>query len=483
LRRSFGMDERLLFSGYDEAAACLRDRRLEMVDLKYCDLWGRWHHVTLPAARFTPALLEKGVGFDGSSVGFKTVSRGDMVMLPDLATAFVDPFCEVPTLSFICATLEADTRRPFPYDPRNIVRRAAEQLAATGIADRSVWAPEFEFYLFDGVAYENGVNVASYRVESAEGDWQSRELGSGYAIRRHGGYHAIPPQDHLMAARNRIAQHLGAVGVEVKYHHHEVGGPGQCEIEIPLLPPLAAADAVMVVKYVARMTAAAMGMTATFMPKPLFAEAGSGMHFHQQLWKGERNVCYDAKGYGCASEAARHYIAGLLSHGAAVMAFTNPTTNSYRRLVPGFEAPVSAIFSLGNRSAAVRIPTYANRPENARFEFRTPDGTANPYLAIAAQLMAGIDGMRRRLDPGTLGFGPVDDDIFAWPAERRAQIQALPTSLGAALDGLARDREFLLAGDVFSPDLIERWITKKRDEEREVSARPHPYEVELYYDL
>jgi glutamine synthetase len=231
------------------------------------------------------------------------------------------------------------------------------------------------------------------------------------------------------------------------------------------------------------MTAAAMGMTATFMPKPLFAEAGSGMHFHQQLWKGERNVCYDAKGYGCASAVARHYIAGLLAHGAAVMAFTNPSTNSYRRLVPGFEAPVSAIFSLGNRSAAVRIPTYANRPENARFEFRPPDGTANPYLAIAAQLMAGIDGMRRKLDPEALGFGPVDDDIFAWPAERRAKVQALPTSLAAAMDGLDRDREFLLAGDVFSRDLIDRWIAQKRQEEAAVSSRPHPFEIELYYDL
>ncbi len=477
------MDGRLAFQGYDDVAAYLGGRGVEMVDLKYCDLWGRWHHVTLPAARVSPALLEKGVGFDGSSVGYKAVSRGDMVMLPDLGSAFADPFCGVPTLSFVCATLEADTRRPFPYDPRNIVGRAAAQLAATDIADRSLWGPEFEFYLFDGVAVENGVNVASYRVESAEGDWRRRELGSGYAIPPHGGYHAIPPHDHLIEARNRIALHLGAMGVEVKYHHHEVGGPGQCEIEIPLLPPLAAADTVMLVKYVARMTAAALGLSATFMPKPLFAEAGSGMHFHQQLWKGERNVCYDPHGYGCASDAARHYIAGLLSHGAAVMAFTNPTTNSYRRLVPGFEAPVSAIYSLGNRSAAVRIPTYANRPDNARFEFRPPDGTANPYLAIAAQLMAGIDGLRRRLDPAALGFGPVDDDIFAWPAEQRARIQALPASLGAALDALERDQDFLLAGGVFSADLLERWIARKREEELQVGGRPHPYEIQLYYDL
>ncbi len=472
-----------MFRDFDEASAFVRDRGVAMVDLKYSDLWGRWHHVTLPAPRFTPALMERGVGFDGSSVGFKAVSCGDMVMRPDLGTGFVDPFHEAPTLSFICQTLEADTRQPFPYDPRNILARATAHLAATGIADRSLWGPEFEFYLFDRVAFENGVNTASYRVESAEGEWRARELGDGCTLARHGGYHAIPPGDHVMAARTRIVMHLGGMGVEVKYHHHEVGGPGQCEIETPLLPPLVAADTAMLVKYVARMTAAAMGMTATFMPKPLFAEAGSGMHCHQQLWKGERNVCYDARGYGCSSEVARQYIAGLLTHGGAVMAFTNPTTNSYRRLVPGFEAPVSAVFSRGNRSAAVRIPTYANRPENARFEFRPPDATANPYLAIAAQLMAGIDGMTRKLDPGALGFGPVDDDIFAWPAERRAKIQALPASLGCAMDALERDAEFLLAGDVFSRDLIERWIVKKREEERCVSSRPHPYEMEMYYDL
>jgi glutamine synthetase len=476
------MDQRMAIRTFDDAAAYVRDRRVAMVDLKYCDLWGRWHHVTLPVARFTPSLMDKGVGFDGSSVGFKSVSRGDMVMVPDLGSAFMDPFCDVPTLSFICSTLEADTRQPFPYDPRNLTRNAETLLSATGIADRSLWGPEFEFYLFDGVAYENGVHVASYRLESTEGDWKSRELGSGYTIPRHGGYHAIPPHDHLMGVRTRIAMHLGDIGVEVKYHHHEVGGPGQCEIEIPLLPALAAADATMLVKYVARMTAAAAGMTATFMPKPLYAEAGSGMHFHQQLWKGDRNVCYDPQGYGCSSATARHYIAGLLAHGGAVMAFTNPSTNSYRRLVPGFEAPVSAVFSVGNRNAAVRIPSYANRPENARFEFRPPDAMSNPYLAIAAQLMAGIDGMRRRLDPTELGFGPVDDDISSLPAERRAKIQALPTSLGAALDALDRDCEFLLAGDVFSIDLLERWIGKKRDEEREVASRPHPYEVELYYD-
>jgi len=473
----------MIFRSFEEAAAYVRDHGIAMVDLKFCDLWGRWHHVTLPSQRFTASLMEKGVGFDGSSVGFKSVSSGDMVLQPDLEAAFDDPFFEVPTLSFICRTLEADTRRPFPFDPRNISRRAEAYLKATGIADRSVWGPEFEFYLFDAVSFENRMNTASYRVESSEGDWHSAELGSGYTVPPHGGYHAIPPHDHLHNARTRIAMHLDAMGVEVKYHHHEVGGPGQCEIEIPLLPLAQATDAILLVKYVVRMTAIGMGLTATFLPKPLHGEAGSGMHFHQCLWKGATNVFFDAEGYGCASETARQYIAGVLAHGGAVMAWTNASTNSYRRLVPGYEAPISAVYSLGNRSAAIRIPKYANRPENSRFEFRPPDATGNPYLTVAAQLMAGVDGVKRKMDPTALGFGPVDDDIFSWPAEKRAAIKALPTSLGRAIDALEADRAFLLEGDVFDEDLIERWIAGKRQEERDVLDRPHPYEVALYYDL
>ena len=472
-----------MFSSFDEVRAYLTSRSIEMVDLKFCDLWGRWHHVTVPEARFDEKLIAEGVAFDGSSVGFKTISAGDMVLVPDLGTGFVDPFWEDPTLSFVCTTLEADTRQLFPYDPRTIARRAEEHLAATGIADSSHWGPEFEFYVFDGVSYENGMNVASYEVQSIEADWKSSELGSGYSIPKHGGYHAIPPADHLFNIRSRISKHLQAMGVDVKYHHHEVGGPGQCEIEIPILPMLRAADAVLLVKYVTRMTALEAKMTATFMPKPLFAEAGSGMHFHQLLHKGGRNVCHDPAGYGTMSALARSYIAGLLLHGGAVMALTNPSTNSYRRLVPGYEAPVSAIYSLGNRSAAIRIPKYANTEESARFEFRPPDATANPYLAMAAQLMAGIDGIKRKLDPTELGFGPVDEDIFSWPPEKRATIKSLPTSLDAAMDALEADHAFLLEGGVFSEDLIRRWIDKKRREEREVRNRPHPYEIEMYYDL
>jgi glutamine synthetase len=472
-----------MFQTLDEAVAFIRHKSVAMVDLKFCDLWGRWRHVTLPAARFNPGLLESGVGFDGSSLGLSAVKSGDLVLVPELGTAFLDPFWDVPTISFLCATLEADTHQPYRHDPRMLATRAEEFLRTSGVGEASLWGPEFEFYLFDGVSYENAMNVAAYRVESREADWKSHELGGGYTIPRHGGYHAIPPQDHLHNARTKISLNLEAMGVPVKYHHHEVGGPGQCEIETRLLPMVRAADVTLLAKYVARMTAQEMGMTATFMPKPLYGEAGSGMHFHQQIWKGEANAFYDAAGYGCLSETARFYIGGLLAHGAAVMALTNPSTNSYRRLVPGYEAPVSAIFSLGNRSAAIRIPKYANRPESARMEFRPPDATCNPYLAIAAQLMAGIDGVRRRTDPTSLGFGPYDEDVFSWPAEKRGQIKALPTSLDEALDALERDHEFLLEGDVFSREMIERWIKRKRAEERSVRDRPHPYEIELYYDL
>jgi glutamine synthetase len=472
-----------MFSSVEQAASFIDEHDIRMVDLRYCDLWGRWRHVTLPAGHFTPDLTERGVGFDGSSVGFASISAGDMVLLPELATGFVDPFGETPTLAFICSAADANRRTAVPLDPRSVATRAEEYLRSSGIADTSLWGPEFEFYLFDGVAYENGMNVASYRVESPEGKWRSHQLGSGYSIPLHGGYQAIPPHDHLADARTRITLHLQAMGVEIKYHHHEVGGPGQCEIETPMLPLLRAGDVTMMVKYVARMAASRLGMTATFMPKPLYGEAGSGMHFHLQLLRAGANLCWDERGYGHSSPLARSCIAGLLQHGGAVMAFTSPSTNSYRRLVPGFEAPIMAIFSVGNRSAAVRIPGYANRPETARFEFRPPDATANPYLALAAMLMAAVDGVRRGLDPTALGFGPVDEDVFAWPAERRASIHALPTSLDEAVDALEADHEFLLAGGVFTSELLERWIARKRQESGEVRDRPHPYEVELYYDL
>ena len=473
----------LQFENLTDVQTFVRDRRIQMVDLRFCGLWGQWHHVSLPAARLGPTVLERGIGFDGSALGIKSVKAGDMTLVPDLGAGFVDPWAAVPTLAFICQAFEAGTREPSPYDPRLVTRRAEEVLAGSGIADRSMWGPEFEFYLFDSVAVENSLHVASYRIESAEGAWRRAQPGSGYVIPIHGGYHAAPPFDRLHDARTRITLALEAMGIEVKYHHHEVGGPGQCEIEIPLLPALRAADAVMLVKYAVRMTALELGLTATFLPKPLHGEAGSGMHYHQCLWRGDTNAFHAADGYAHLSDAARQYIAGLLTNGPAVMGLTNPTTNSYRRLVPGFEAPVSAFFSLANRSAAVRIPKYADRPESTRMEFRPPDAMGNPYFSIAAQLLAGLDGIRRRLDPTALGFGPVDDDIFAWTPERRAQVRALPTSLGEALCALERDREFLTAHGVFTDEVLDRWIAKRRAEERDVQVRPHPYEIELYYGM
>ena len=471
----------LQFADLSAVRAYIEEHRIQMVDLRFCGLWGQWHHVSLPAARLGATVLERGVGFDGSALGIKSVKAGDMTLVPDLTAAFLDPWTDAPTLAFICLAYEAGTREPSAYDPRLILRRAEQVLADSGVADRSAWGPEFEFYLFDSIAIENTTHVASYRVESAEGSWRRAEPGSGYVLPAHGGYHAAPPFDRLDGARTRITLALEAMGIEVKYHHHEVGGPGQCEIEIPLLPALQAADAVMLVKYVVRMVALELGLTATFLPKPLHGEAGSGMHFHQCLWKENTNVFHDPAGYAHFSAAGRQYIAGLLVHGAAVMGLTNPTTNSYRRLVPGFEAPVSAIFSLANRSAAIRIPKYADRAASTRMEFRPPDAMGNPYLSLAAQLLAGLDGIRRELDPSALGFGPVDDDIFAWPAERRVAIKALPTALGEALVALERDREFLTRGRAFTDEVLDRWIAKRRAEEREVQARPHPYEIELYY--
>lgn len=471
-----------MFSSFEDARNYVETQRIHMIDLKFADLWGRWHHITLAESEFTPSLMEDGVGFDGSSVGFKSVGSGDMVLVPDLTTGFVDPFCEAPTLSFICTTLEADTKAVFESDPRNIARRAEIYLSETGIADRSLWGPEFEFYVFDHVLYENEMNRAGYSVESCEAAWRSGMPGHGHYIAHAGGYHAIPPKDALHNQRTQMTLHMQAMGVPVRYHHHEVGGPGQCEIETSLMGLLHAGDATMIVKYVTHMTARQYEQTASFIPKPLYGEAGSGMHFHQHLFKGDQNLFYDPEGYGLLSETALHYVGGLLHHGPALLGFTNPSTNSYRRLVPGYEAPVNAFFSLGNRSAAVRIPKYCTRPDEVRIEFRPPDATCNVYLALAAQLLAGLDGIRQQIDPTEAGYGPIDADVFSWSDERRAAIKPLPNTLKEALDALEQDHDFLLAGGIFHDDLIERWISVKKEEYYQVRNRPHPYEIELHFD-
>jgi glutamine synthetase len=469
-----------MFDTLEQAQRFVAEREIAMIDLKFTDLVGRWHHLTIPTSQFTQSLLEEGVGFDGSAVGLKSVKAGDMVLVPDLTTGFLDPFWDMPTLSFICTTLEADTKDIFSNDPRNIATKAEEYLCQTGIADRSLWGPEFEFYIFEDVWYESGMERSGYAITSSQTDWGYG--GPGESIKLHQGYHAMPPQDAFYNLRAEMTLHLQEMGVEVKYHHHEVGGPGQCEIETPLMGLVEAGDVTMKVKYVTKMTAKAHGLTATFMPKPIYGEAGSGMHFHQHIFKGDKNVFYDAEGYGKLSKEGLSYIAGLLFHGPALIGLTNPSTNSFRRLVPGFEAPVNAFFSIGNRSAAVRIPRYANQPDTARIEFRPPDATCNIYLALAAQLLAGLDGIRLQIDPMNAGFGPIDADVFSWTDEQRAGIKPLPTSLKDALDSLASDQGFLLSGGVFEEDMIENWIASKLEEEAAVRTRPHPYEVKLYYN-
>jgi glutamine synthetase len=475
-----------VFEDITQVQQFVRDEQIVQIDLKFCDLDGRWHHVTMPAGRFDARLIEHGVGFDGSSVGFAALEAGDMAARPDLRTGFRDPFFDIPTLSFLCDIVEADTHQPSPLDPRGIARRTETFLRESGVATESFWLPELEFYIFDRVLYGSGVNYAAYRVDAREAYWNS-EGGEfqnyGFQIPPHGGYHAIPPSDSTHNLRSEMVQLLESLGVSVKYHHHEVGGPGQCEIELPLAPLTHTGDHVMLAKYVIRMVAYRQGKTAVFLPKPLYNEAGSGLHFHQTLRKDGQPVFYDPQGYAGLSPVALHYIAGLLSHGPALLALTNPSTNSFRRLVPGFEAPVCLFFSLGNRSAAIRVPKYATSPESKRFEFRSPDATCNPYLALAAQLLAGLDGIRREIDPGKEGFGPFDENIFDWPEERRRQVRALPTSLPEALQALQSDHEFLLQGGIFSERLIQRWVELRQKDYRDIAVRPHPYEMDLYFDL
>lgn len=472
-----------MFKSFAEAAEFVREHQIRAVDLKFSDIWGRWHHVTISAREFTPELMSEGVGFDGSSVGFKSVKSGDMVLVPDLSTGFLDPFWDSPTLAFICNIREADTKQLFFRDPREIARRAEKFLVDCGIADESVWGPEFEFYVFNKVEFHNGINTARYNFESIEANWNSSNGGHGFYNPVHGGYHASPPRDQLYNLRSEMVEVLEDIGIPVKYHHHEVGGPGQCEIETPLMGMLQAADISMLIKYVTKMVAFESGQSVTFLPKPLYGEAGSGMHFHQLLRKNGKNICFDQRGPNLLSQTALYYIGGLLTHAPAVIALTNPSTNSYRRLVPGYEAPVNCFFSSGNRSAAIRVPKYATEPEKVRFEFRPPDATCNPYLAEAAMLMAGIDGIQRKIDPTSAGFGPINEDIFSWTPEKRASIKGLPTSLEEALQALEKDHEFLLAGGVFDADFISDWVKAKRVEDLQVRTRPHPYEIELYYDL
>jgi len=457
-------------------------KEVEIVDLRFTDLLGTWQHGSMPARKVTEALFEEGIGFDGSSVrAFQEIHESDMVLVPDPKTAFVDELLGVPTLVLICDILQPVTRQPYTRDARNVAKKAEAYLQQSGIAAASYWGPEAEFFVFNSVRYGGGTNQAFYHVDSVEGWWNSGQEGSlGQQISPKRGYWSVPPTDTLHDVRSEIVLLLEKFGVEVEMHHHEVASAGQSEITMRYDMLTRMADNLMIYKYVVKGVARKNGLTATFMPKPLFEDNGSGMHVHTSLWKGEKNVFFDEAGYAQISDTAKYYIGGLLKHAPALLAFSAPTTNSYRRLVPGYEAPVIMAYSQRNRSACCRIPVFDQSPQTKRIEFRPPDASCNPYLCFAALLMAGLDGIQNQIDPGE----PMDKDLYDLPPEEAKTVEQLPGSLAAVLDTLEADHEFLLKGDVFTPDLIEAYIDYKRKVEVDsVRMRPHPHEFTLYYDI
>lgn len=459
-------------------------KKAKMLDLRFTDLPGIWQHFSMPIRQLTEEMFEEGVGFDGSSIrGFQEIHESDMLLFPDPTTAFIDPIFEEPTLVLICNVYDPITLQPYSRDPRYIAKKAEVYLKQTGIAEVSYWGPEAEFFVFDDVRYTSTPNTASYSIDSVEGWWQSaRELGPnlGAQIPPKRGYFPVPPTDTLQDLRTQMVLALESVGVPIEVHHHEVATAGQTEIDMQFDELLLMADKTMKFKYVIKNVARKYGRTVTFMPKPLFGDNGSGMHVHQSLWKGKTNVFFDEAGYAALSDTAKYYIGGLLKHAPALLAIVAPTTNSYRRLVPGFEAPVNLAYSQRNRSAACRIPVYSKSPKAKRIEFRPPDPSANPYLTFAALLMAGLDGVQNRIDPGE----PMDKDLYELPPEEMKNVKQVPGSLDAVLAALEADHEFLLKGDVFTPDVLEAWINYKRDVEVDpVRLRPHPYEFFLYYDV
>jgi glutamine synthetase len=460
-----------------EAVEWAGETSAAMVDLKFCDLLGTWQHMTLPVRALDESAFEEGLGFDGSSIrGWQGISESDMLLLPQAETAILDPATEVPTLSLVCEILDPLTREPYAKDPRRVARRAEEYLRATGIADTAYFGPECEFFVFDEVSYELGPNRSHYAVDSPEGYWNSGKPGLGYTSRPKEGYFPPAPHDTLHDLRTEMVLTLERLGIPCEFHHHEVASGGQCEIDLRFQSLTRMADQIMTYKYVVKNAARRYGKTATFMPKPIFGDNGSGMHCHQSLWLAGTPLMADKSGYAGLSQLARAYVGGLLAHAPALLAFCAPTTNSYRRLVPGYEAPVNLVYSQRNRSACIRIPMYSESPKAKRIEFRCPDPAANPYLAFSAMLMAGIDGIQRGLDPGA----PADYDLFE---HENAAIPQVPGSLAEALDALEADHEFLLEGGVFSKELIETWIAWKRENEVDVfRLRPHPAEFSLYYD-
>ena len=469
-----------------EAIALAREKDVHIVDLKFTDVPGMMQHFSMPIKELTEELFADGIGFDGSSIrGFQQIHESDMLLIPDPATALIDPACKVPTLSVICNIKDPVTLEPYTRDARYISQKAEQYLADSGIGDTAYFGPEAEFFIFDDLRYSsNEPNSCFYSVDSVEGSWNTgREEEGGnlaYKPRPKEGYFPVPPSDTLQDLRSEMMLKMIEAGVDVEVHHHEVATGGQNEIDLRFDTLSRTGDKLMLYKYIIKNMARDHGKVATFMPKPLFEDNGSGMHCHQSVWLKGKNVFYDANGYANLSQTALHYIGGLLRHLPALCAIIAPTTNSYKRLVPGFEAPVNIAYSQRNRSACVRIPRYFSSEKSTRVELRTPDPSCNPYLAFAAMLMAGLDGVQNKIDPG----GPMDRNLYDLSPEEAAEVAQIPDSLDKVLDTLEEDHEFLLAGDVFTDDLIEKYIEYKREEEVDaVRLRPHPHEFYLYHDI
>ncbi len=467
-----------------DVIARAQDEGVKVVDLRFVDLPGIWQHFSIPIEELTESAFEEGLGFDGSSIrGFQKIQESDMILVPDPSTAFMDPFTSEPTLVLICDVIDPLTRENYTRDPRFVARKAEQYLKSTGIADTAYFGPEAEFYILDEVRFDQNAHSAFYSIDSIEAIWNSgREENPnlGFKVRHKEGYFPVPPMDHFQDLRTEMLLTLRQVGVSAEVHHHEVGTAGQAEIDIRFDTLVNTADNLMKYKYVTKNVARRNGRTVTFMPKPIFGDNGSGMHTHISLWKGETNLFYDEHGYAGLSETAVFFIGGLLHHASSILAFAAPTTNSYRRLVPGYEAPINLIYSQRNRSACVRIPMYSTSPKAKRIEFRPPDPSCNPYLAFSAILMAGLDGIRNRIVPPE----PIDKDLYDLEPEEKKGIKNTPGSLAEVLVALENDHEYLLQGGVFTPDVIETWIAYKRERELEqVNLRPHPYEFYLYFDI
>ncbi|HAL86397.1 MAG TPA: type I glutamate--ammonia ligase [Deferribacteraceae bacterium] len=464
-----------------ELLKVIKEQEIRLIDIRFCDFLGTWQHTTIPSHQFTEDFFEEGLGFDGSSIrGWQAINNSDMILLPDPETAFVDPFMDIPTMVVTCNVFDPISKERYTRDPRNIAIKAINYLKGTGIADSSYFGPEAEFFIFDNIQYSSGKNEAFYFVDSDEGEWNTgRDEGNnlGYKVRPKEGYFPCQPTDTLANLRAEMVLKMEELGLVIENSHHEVATGGQCEIDMKFAPMVEMADMLMKYKYVVKNVARQYGKTATFMPKPLYGDNGSGMHCHQSLWKDGKPL-FAGDSYAGLSEMGLYYIGGIIKHAKAIAAFTNPGTNSYKRLVPGFEAPVSLAYSSRNRSASIRIPMYSASPKAKRIEVRFPDPTCNPYLAFTVMMMAGLDGIQNKIDPGE----PMDKNLYDLDPIELSAIPQMPASLGEAIDALEKDHEFLLKGDVFTEDVISSWIEWKREEITSVNSRPHPHEFFLYYD-